>query len=220
MKEDYMGQRRSNMGTTIPTRKAQRRKQEIEDTLVKDILSDEEFDAAYTDAAKPKVKKEMEIPETLPVDWDRTHNHRVPLGKKVFGSITYGDVERAIWKSEGMLTNVARELRISVYYLKTVLSKYKLLRQDFEEFREALLDEAEMCLRAKIKRGDTSAMIFFLKCVGKQRGYVEYEKSVQKKGSVKMKIVPATDPALKAEKKAATKAAKSNVVKFKKVDAQ
>ena len=61
--------------------------------------------------------------------------------------------------------------------------KYKLLRQDFEEYREALLDEAEMCLRAKIRRGDTSAMIFFLKCVGKQRGYIEYEKQQQKKGS-------------------------------------
>ena len=35
-------------------------------------------------------------------------------------------------------------------------------------------------------------MIFFLKCVGKQRGYVEYEKAKSGKGSVKMKIVPAT----------------------------
>lgn len=188
------------MGRTIKTNKAKRRTQQIEDGLaVESILDDDAFIAAS--GKKKEVKSEMEIPDMPDVNWDRKHNHRVPLGKKVFGSITYGDVERAIWKSDGMLTNVAKELKLSVYYVRQILMKYKLLRQDFEEYREALLDEAEMCLRAKIKRGDTSAMIFFLKCVGKGRGYVEYERAGKSKGSVKMKIVPATDANIKKQMK-------------------
>ena len=188
------------MGRTIKTNKAKRRTQQIEDGLaVESILDDDAFIAAS--GKKKEVKSEMEIPDMPDVNWDRKHNHRVPLGKKVFGSITYGDVERAIWKSDGMLTNVAKELKLSVYYVRQILMKYKLLRQDFEEYREALLDEAEMCLRAKIKRGDTSAMIFFLKCVGKGRGYVEYERAGKSQGSVKMKIVSATDANIKKQMK-------------------
>lgn len=206
------------MGRTIKTRKAKRRVQAIEDSLVEgSILDDDAFVKEMDGAVKKKVvKPELEIPEMPDVNWDRKHNHRVPLGKRVFGNITYGDVERAIWKSEGMLTNVAKELKLSVYYVRQILTKYKLLRQDFEEYREALLDEAEMCLRAKIRRGDTSAMIFFLKCVGKNRGYVEYERAGKGKGSVKMKIVPATDPAVKKQlKKDKLAAAKDNVIAFK-----
>lgn len=199
----------------IPNRKERRRADFIEKGLVEDVL---ENDAVFAEKLKEKVAPAAseEIPK-FDASWKRTHNHRVPEEKRVFNKITYKDVESAIWASEGMLTNVARKLEISVYYVKQILTKYKVLRQDFEEYREALLDEAEMCLRAKIRRGDTSAMIFFLKCVGKQRGYIEYEKQSQKKGSVKMKIVPASADQ-KKKKKGDTPGVTSNVIAFKKAE--
>lgn len=203
------------MTKTIKNRKERRRADFIEKNLENDVLED---DAVFAEKLKekraPKVAEE-EVPK-FDANWKRTHNHRVPENKRVFNRITYKDVEEAIWASEGMLTNVARKLEISVYYVKQILSKYKVLRQDFEEYREALLDEAEMCLRAKIRKGDTSAMIFFLKCVGKQRGYIEYEKQQQKKGSVKMKIVPASEQ--KKVKKGDTPGVTTNVIAFKKVE--
>jgi hypothetical protein len=201
-----------------------RREQKIEESLTDDVLNDEAFTkmcAAVVDAGKKEKESNIPMVPALDVSWERTHNHRVPINKKVFGHITYGDVERAIWKSEGMLTNVARNLSISVYQVKSILSKYKLLRQDFEEYREALLDEAEMCLRAKIRRGDTSATIFYLKCVGKARGYEEYSKGKVSKGSVRIKMVPATDANVKKLKKeaAAPAAAQANVIPlFKKAE--
>jgi hypothetical protein len=175
-----------------------------------------EDDAKFKERLKEKKPYLLDENRRRSAKWSRTHNHRVSAKKRVFGNITYGEVEEAIWNSEGMLTSVARDLKLSVYYVKSILSKYKLLRQDFEEHREALLDETEECLMEKIRRGDTTAMIFFLKCVGKQRGYVEYERAAKSKGSVRMKIVPATEANVKKQKKDAETGA--NVLPFIKVE--
>jgi hypothetical protein len=172
--------------------RGERRSQSIDDVIDNDSCTFDSFEQA-----KNLGKPELAAPCALDVSWDRIHNHRVPINKRVLGNITYGDVERAIWRSEGMLTNVARMLKISVYQVKNILSKYKLLKQDFEEYREALLDEAETFLRAKIRRGDTASIIFFLKCLGKNRGFIESESGKASRGSVRMKIVPATDANVK-----------------------
>lgn len=164
---------------------------------VDDIIDDDGDILSAVETTMNLGKPELIAPCALDVSWDRIHNHRVPINKRVLGNITYGDVERAIWRSEGMLTNVARMLKISVYQVKNILSKYKLLKQDFEEYREALLDEAETFLRAKIRRGDTASIIFFLKCLGKNRGFIESDNNKASRGSVRMKIVPATDANVK-----------------------
>ena len=75
-----------------------RKTQSIENDV---LVSDEEFESQC---------EEKGIVKPLSVDWERTHNHRIPLTKKVFGTITYADVEQAIWRSEGLLTNVARHV--------------------------------------------------------------------------------------------------------------
>lgn len=172
--------------------RGERRSQSIDDIIDNDSCTFDSFEQA-----KNLGKPELAAPCALDVSWDRIHNHRVPINKRVLGNITYGDVERAIWRSEGMLTNVARMLKISVYQVKSILAKYKLLKQDFEEYREALLDEAETFLRAKIRRGDTASIIFFLKCLGKNRGFIETDNNKASRGSVRMKIVPATDANVK-----------------------
>jgi len=114
-----------------------------------------------------------------------------PRKKKVLGDITYGDVESAIWSSQGSISAVARFLKVSVYHVKSIFKRYKLLEQEFIEFKEALLDEVEDCLLTRIRMGDTIAMMFFLKCLGKERGYIERADAPALKRGVKMKIVRA-----------------------------
>ena len=134
--------------------------------------------------------------------------HKSSAHRKVFGKITYLEVLEAIRNCRGLLTSVSRQLGISTYYVKQIFAKYKTLRQEFDEYREAFLDEVEQALYGKVLRGDTTAMIFTLKCLGKQRGYIEAVVGSQKKAAVKMKIVPAT-----------AKSKKANVLEFKKTEA-
>jgi len=115
--------------------------------------------------------------------------------KKILGDITYAQVLESVWKSGGLITRVARRLNISVHYVHKIFDKYKSLNQIFTEFRESVLDEVEMHLLDKIRsgdKGDTIAMIFYLKCHGKERGYID-RADIKKKSSVRMKIVPIKD---------------------------
>ena len=129
-----------------------------------------------------------------------------PRKKKVLGDITYGEVEEAIWHSSGAISAVARRLRISVYHVKGIFKRNKLLEQEFTEFRESLLDEVELALLTKIRNGDTVATLFYLKCLGKERGYIEKAENAVSKRGVKMKIVKAS-----SAKKSATPQKKPDI---------
>jgi len=67
----------------------------------------------------------------------------------------------------------AREIGIS----RRTVTKWLEVDQDFkermEEMRESRLDAVESVLYKKAVDGDTISCIFFLKCQGKSRGYVE-----------------------------------------------
>lgn len=116
-----------------------------------------------------------------------------PRKKKVLGDITYGEVESAIWASEGQITLIARTLRCSVAHVHGIFKRFKLLEQEFHEFRERITDEVEHCLLEKIRAGDTSSMLFYLKCQGKARGYIDRaETGVVSKRGVKMRVVKAS----------------------------
>ena len=133
-------------------------------------------------SAKRKIKRvfqDDELPLSEREKSDR--NRRVPKGKIVFENITYADVELAILNSEGYISHVAATLGISVWNLRNIMMKYKQLQQDFVEFRELRLDALEQALNEKALRGDTTALIFSLKCLGKERGYVEGALKEEKK---------------------------------------
>ena len=137
--------------------------------------------------------------------WDTANikGTKISRRKKVFGDISYGDVEEAINESSGMITRVALRLSISTYHVKGIFAKYKTLGRQFEEFRDSILDEVECHLMNRIRdKADVTAMIFLLKCLGKGRGWIDSAGSGSaKKAAVRMKIVPA----------------KGNVVPFRKV---
>lgn len=118
----------------------------------------------------------------------------------MFGKITYGEVVEAIGMSNGLITGVARRLGISVYYVRQIFAKYKTLGRDFDEYREIVKDELETALLTKARLGDTTSLIFALKCIAKDRGYVEFGLPQQKKSGVKIKIVPAKEKPAKVVK--------------------
>ena len=132
-----------------------------------------------------------------------------PRKKKVLGDITYGDVEEAIWFSEGLISAVARRLKVSVFHVQNIFKRNKLLEQEFTEFRERITDEVEGCLLTKIRNGDTIATLFYLKCHGKTRGYIDRETATASKRGVKMRVVKASA----ASKKTLSRIGK-NVVPF------
>lgn len=157
------------------------------------------------------MNKEMKYSERLKAAGRR------PRTKKVLGDITYGEVEAAIWESDGLISNVARKLRVSVAHVRSVFRRYKMLEVEFFEFRERVNDEIETALRREALDGNVKAISFYLSRQARDRGYGDKEEKVRKRG-VKIKIVKA---AAKKEKKEVVKEASAEdgkVLEFKRVD--
>jgi len=74
------------------------------------------------------------------------------------------------------ISEACRDANITrrTYYLWR--AKDDAFRDKVEELKEALLDWAESQLHNEIKRRNTPALFFFLKCMGKHRGWQEYAK--------------------------------------------
>lgn len=59
----------------------------------------------------------------------------------------------------------------STYYYW--LKESEVFKQNINEIREGLIDFAESKLMQEVRSGNTTAILFFLKTQGKDRGYVE-----------------------------------------------
>lgn len=60
--------------------------------------------------------------------------------------------------------------------------------KEVDDIQNIALDFAESQLHKQIKRGNTSATIFYLKTKGKKRGYIERQE-IQMDGSVESKVI-------------------------------
>jgi hypothetical protein len=141
------------------------------------------------------------------IQMNKKGNARVDLKKVVYGTITFSEVMEAILLSDGLKSRIAAILRIPILAVNFIFEKHKELHALFAEHREAMLDELEGLAMEKIRtKADSTLMIFMLRCLGKDRGYVEtFKESSKKKASIKMKIVPAdkvkrTDKLLSTQK--------------------
>lgn len=93
---------------------------------------------------------------------------------------TYTDdeIEEALHRAHGLISVAARMLsktgqKISRQGLEKVIMRSERLKQVCEDEDATLLDFTENKLYELIKAGDKTSIIFFLKCKGKARGYVE-----------------------------------------------
>lgn len=71
------------------------------------------------------------------------------------------------------------------------IKKSKMLQEAAEEATERMLDIAETGLFQLVKNGDKGAIIFILKCKGKQRGYIERQEMT---GADGIPLVPERPP--------------------------
>jgi predicted site-specific integrase-resolvase len=81
-------------------------------------------------------------------------------------------IEKAILKAFGNISLIAKSLDVD----RTTLYKWiedENLKDALVEGRNSRIDFVESKLDQKINDGDTTAIIFFLKTQGKERGYVE-----------------------------------------------
>jgi len=79
----------------------------------------------------------------------------------------------ALEKSLGIVTIACKEVGISRQTHYDWYNKDASYRKSVDDLSDVALDFAESMLHKQIQEKDTTATIFFLKCKGKKRGYVE-----------------------------------------------
>ncbi len=80
---------------------------------------------------------------------------------------------RALKETNGLLTMAAAKSGIGYRTVCRYVAEFPSVKQAAIDAHEAMLDYAEGKLFTKIKAGDNTAIIFFLKTQGKARGYIE-----------------------------------------------
>ena len=79
----------------------------------------------------------------------------------------------ALEHGRGLIAPAARYLGCSRDTVRSYLEEYPAVAQAKLDQREAVTDMAENALYAAILRGEAWAICFYLKCMAKDRGYVE-----------------------------------------------
>ncbi len=82
-------------------------------------------------------------------------------------------IEKALREAKGFLSVVADRLGCTYQTVCNYISRYEQLQKVQEEINEKMIDFSENKLLSQINEGNTTAIIFHLKCKGKKRGYVE-----------------------------------------------
>lgn len=86
---------------------------------------------------------------------------------------TLQEVIEAVQKANGLLAVAARQLGCSRQTVYNYVEKYSTVASALAEARETNIDFVEGQLMKAIRDGNVPAIMFFLKTVGKSRGYVE-----------------------------------------------
>jgi translation initiation factor 2 alpha subunit (eIF-2alpha) len=79
----------------------------------------------------------------------------------------------AIRESQGLLTLAAKKAGVAYSTVWRYGQEFTSVKEAMEEAKERMTDLAEGKLFEKIQAGATTAILFYLKCKGKNRGYIE-----------------------------------------------
>jgi hypothetical protein len=83
------------------------------------------------------------------------------------------EVAEALRAAAGIYSAAASLLRCSPTTVKNYVARYKSLQKVKEEIEQTTLDLAETKLVKALQDGNLTAVIFYLKCKGKARGFTE-----------------------------------------------
>jgi hypothetical protein len=86
---------------------------------------------------------------------------------------TAAQVIEAIRESRGFVSTISKRLGCERTYVYRLIEKYPTAKEALENEREGNKDFAEGKLMQQIDAGNITAIIFYLKCQGKDRGYIE-----------------------------------------------
>ena len=86
---------------------------------------------------------------------------------------TAEQVAAAIRDSNGFVTVAAENLGCTLKTIYRYINKYRVCQQARDQAREKMTDYAEGVLFKLIQSENVAATIFYLKCHGKPRGYLE-----------------------------------------------
>src|SRR5215218_6458592 len=93
--------------------------------------------------------------------------------KQPYRIFTPEQMIKALEESKGLIAPAARALGCSRDTIRTYLEEYSAVGQAKLDQREAVTDMAENSLYEAIRRGEAWAVCFYLKCMARDRGYVE-----------------------------------------------
>ena len=82
-------------------------------------------------------------------------------------------VAQQLAKQQGNISAVARAFAVSRTAVRLFIDKRPELKQALIDAREEMKDNAESALSLCIARGEGWAVCFALKCLAKDRGYIE-----------------------------------------------
>ena len=87
--------------------------------------------------------------------------------------LTLKKLKKTLEETSGYVTFAAKKLGVTPQTVYNYLKDNPDLQVVVDEAREVQLDIAENSLQMKIREGDLNAITFFLRTMGKRRGYVE-----------------------------------------------
>ena len=82
-------------------------------------------------------------------------------------------MDEALKASGGWMSQAAKMLGVNTSTVSRRVAKSQRLQQTITDMKALYLDIAESELLKKLKNGDLGAICFYLKCQGKERGYIE-----------------------------------------------
>lgn len=105
----------------------------------------------------------------------------------------YDKVKKAIMESGGLMSEAARSMGVRHLTLEQYIKRHPELREVIQEARSAFIDKAEMALRRLVDRDNLTAILFTLKCLGQERGYIETpQRGRDVDAPIIIKLVPAS----------------------------
>jgi len=100
-----------------------------------------------------------------------------PKGKqKGRGYLTIKQIETALVATGGFVTYAAKKLNCTHQNITKRIKSSPYLQEIQNAIHESLLDLTEHALVKQIKEENITAILFYLKCQGKNRGYIERPK--------------------------------------------
>lgn len=104
---------------------------------------------------------------------DKTTAKKAPIDPSADFTLKKSQMLEALEKSLGVVTTAAQKVGISRRQHYNWLKSDPAYCEAVAEINNISLDLAESKLFTAVNNGELSAIIFFLKCKGKKRGYIE-----------------------------------------------